>query len=409
MNFSAAPPPSVPRVIAIDGPAASGKSSVARRVASSLGWTYANTGAMYRAVTMAVLEAGIDPSDERAIADRLESIHLQMEPKGKGEIQVRLEGEVVPPEKLTTPEVNDAVSLVAKVREVRSKLVALQQSLAFHGEVVLEGRDIGTVVCPDAPLKIFLQANESIRENRRAAQGLTDKIKDRDRIDASREESPLAAASDAVVLDTSDLTLEQVVAKVLDRATGIFALESPAIDEAKAADGATTTANRGPLLYRFCRGAMKLFFDSFYHIEVIGQENILESGPALITSNHVSFFDPPLIGTRFQNVIHYLARKTLFSNPFNDWLLRSLHSIPVDQEKADFTSLKIVIRRLMAGERVLIFPEGSRSWDGVPLPAGAGVGLVIAKTGVPILPVRLSVCMKCSHAALFSQKSEVKS
>ena len=132
-----------------------------------------------------------------------------------------------------------------------------------------------------------------------------------------------------------------------------------------------------------------LFARAFFNHRVIGQENLSLPGGALIASNHASFLDPPFIGIAFDKQIHYLARKTLFDHPVAGAILRSWNSIPVDQDRPDMTSVRTVIRNLREGKKVLVFPEGSRSFDDVLLPGMPGVGLIVVKSGVPVIPVRL--------------------
>lgn len=132
------------------------------------------------------------------------------------------------------------------------------------------------------------------------------------------------------------------------------------------------------------RGVAKASFN----YEVIGRDRLIEEGGALIVSNHVSFLDPPLVGIAHKHGVYFLARKTLFTG-FAAWLYPRWNSIPIDQENPDMSSLKNVIKRLKGGDRVVMFPEGERSWDGQMLAAKAGVGLIVSKAKVPVLPVRL--------------------
>lgn len=125
------------------------------------------------------------------------------------------------------------------------------------------------------------------------------------------------------------------------------------------------------------------------NFRVIHPERLIEDGPALICANHVSFFDPPLVSICFQKEIHFLARHTLYSNPAARWIFPRLNVTPIDQDRAGMSGLKTMIRLLAAGQRVLIFPEGSRSPDGKPQPAAGGAGLVVAKSRAPVVPIRL--------------------
>lgn len=207
-------------VVAIDGPAGSGKSTVARAVSEALGLPALDTGAMYRAVTWAVLDAGIDPSDTAAVAALARRLDLDVGPP------VRVGGRNVNTA-IRTTEVSGAVSTVAAIPEVRVVLVGAQREwIRVHGGGVVEGRDIGTVVAPDALLKIYLVASEEERARRRQRQDDVSEasgdldatqaaIRQRDAIDSGRAASPLAAADDAVVLDTTGLAVEGVVEEVL--------------------------------------------------------------------------------------------------------------------------------------------------------------------------------------------------
>jgi cytidylate kinase len=212
-------------VVAIDGPAASGKSSVARRVAKQLGFVYVNTGEMYRAMAWLALRRGIDPSDAGAVADLASRARVEC-PVRDGVSAIEIDGEK-PEAHLREEAVNRAVSLVARVPEVRRSLVALQRALALERSLVMEGRDIGSAVFPETPYKFYIDASPEVRARRRAAEGYRDEIGARDRVDSSRAESPLTVAGDACVIDTSDLGIEAVVALVLERLAERGLAEAP--------------------------------------------------------------------------------------------------------------------------------------------------------------------------------------
>ena len=202
-------------VIAIDGPAGAGKSTVARGVATALGFTYLDSGAMYRCVGLAALETGVAVDDGAALGELARGLDLQLD----GEA-VRMDGRDVS-EAIRRPEVTAAASRVSVHPEVREAMVARQRGLIDSGRYVAEGRDIGTVVSPDAPLKVYLTASESERARRRAAQTgepaeqVLEAMRARDARDRGREHGALRAADDATELDTTGLSPDEVVSRVV--------------------------------------------------------------------------------------------------------------------------------------------------------------------------------------------------
>lgn len=209
-------------VVAIDGPAAAGKSTVAKKVSKLLKCTYIDTGAMYRAITYYALKYGVNPEAEEDVVDLLPDIDLQLRPNGK----VILNGEDVT-QVIRTPAVSGKVSYVASYKAIRLHLVDLQRKMASSNSVVMDGRDIGTYVLPDADVKIFQVASVETRAKRRHKENLQHGIKcsleeieaelrKRDFIDSSRTFAPLKPASDAVILDTSDLSIDEAVNAVMN-------------------------------------------------------------------------------------------------------------------------------------------------------------------------------------------------
>ena len=208
--------------IAIDGPAGAGKSSAAKILAHRMGYTYLDTGAMYRAVTYEAQRRGL--SSEEEIIAMAEGLDMTVAP-GEGHMRVFLGGEEVTAH-LRTPQVSEAVSRVAAIPEVRAVMVALQRKLSAEGGTVLDGRDIGTVVLPRADVKIFLTASTHTRALRRyrelggsasgfTVEGIEEDIRKRDLMDSTRETSPLTAAADAVHLDNSGMTLEETAEAIM--------------------------------------------------------------------------------------------------------------------------------------------------------------------------------------------------
>jgi cytidylate kinase len=211
--------------ITLDGPSGTGKSSVARAVAARLGAAYLDTGAMYRAATVAVLDAGVDPTDAGAVARVVAAAAIEVGTAASTEI-VRVDGVDVAV-RIRSAEVTRAVSPVSAVPAVRRRLVDQQRALVAAADaVVVEGRDIGTVVLPDATVKIYLTAAPEVRAERRAGQlGLSEPaeiaalaadLRRRDEYDSSRADSPLRPAADAIVVDSTDLDRDQVVDRVVE-------------------------------------------------------------------------------------------------------------------------------------------------------------------------------------------------
>lgn len=223
---------SAPRCIAIDGPSAAGKSAVGARVARHFGCLFIDTGMMYRALTWLALERKIDLHDEAALARLAETEPIDVQP-GPPEApeagRVSIGGADVT-DRLRSTEVGGAVSLVSRVPKVREAMVALQRELAGRAPVVMAGRDIGTVVLPDAPLKVYLEASPDERVRRRhdellakgtelTEQQVRDELALRDAIDSERAVSPLRPAEDAIIIDTDRLSLDEVVARILELAS----------------------------------------------------------------------------------------------------------------------------------------------------------------------------------------------
>ncbi|WP_418417630.1 (d)CMP kinase [Anaerotignum lactatifermentans] len=210
--------------VAVDGPAGSGKSTVAKEIAKALGILYIDTGAMYRTVGMACLKKGIDPTDEEAVVASLDSLDMKIFPKAGGQ-RILLDGEDIT-SRIRTEEIGKSASSVAAYQKVREKLVEIQQGLAKEQSVIMDGRDIGTKVLPDAEVKIYLDASVEERAKRRVgeleAQGKTadletirEEIAQRDYQDMHRENSPLCRAEDAVNVDTTGLDIPAVTEKLL--------------------------------------------------------------------------------------------------------------------------------------------------------------------------------------------------
>ena len=212
--------------IAIDGPSGVGKTSIAKKIAREKGYLYIDTGAMFRALSVYFLGRGIKAEDEEAIGRSLKDVHLDIRYEDQTQHMI-VNGEDVT-SKLRTEAVSRAASVISQFRTVRSRLLEMQRELAASADTVMDGRDIGTVVLPNATLKIFLTARPKVRAERRFKQllelgqlhgatleSITKDIEERDYRDSHREIAPLKAADDAVIIDTSDISIEEVEAAIL--------------------------------------------------------------------------------------------------------------------------------------------------------------------------------------------------
>jgi cytidylate kinase len=377
-------------VIAIDGPAGSGKSTTAKALAQRFGLLYIDTGAMYRALTWAALTGGVDPSDGEALARLLAGAELTLSP-AKGDVTVHWNGRDVSGA-IRTPEVEAAVSLVSSHAPVRRSMVRRQQALGRQGGVVMEGRDIGSVVLPLATAKIFLSASLEARVDRRHRQyhhrgqsvpraDLAREMAERDRKDSERKTSPLAIPPDAIVVDSSSMTLEEQ-----NEACARACLVNPLLDRELVVD--LEEARRElPWHYRLAYGVMQCFA-RFYGLRQVGNEGRALPRGCLVACNHISMWDPPLIGSTFHRFrVHTLAKKELFRPWPLGPLFRGLDSIPINRRGYDHRAFAAASRALADGHNLVIFPEGTRRAIGHPGPVKSGLGILVQETRAPMQPI----------------------
>ncbi len=381
-------------IITIDGPAASGKSTIARMLAERLDASFLDTGAMYRAVTLAAMQARIDMSNERELLDVLNQKKFQFAAKDS-KMMASIDGIDVT-DGIRTPEVTASAKYIASAPKVREKLVEMQRQFAADEEkIVTEGRDQGTVAFPNACLKFYLTATPAERARRRAIEeGQTTRdqieqiqreIEERDASDQSRSVGPMKPADDAIVVDTTDLSVEEVVEKILEYAEGrIYRLPKM-------------------LWPRFARWLCKVFCRTFFRLHPQGRENIPDYGPLVLICNHQSFLDPVFCGIFVKRPLYYLARDTLFRGLFGK-LLVSIQTIPVKRGEADLPAMRTVIGKLKQGNGVCLFPEGTRTSDGKITAFKPGFGLLCRRGNAAVVPVLIDGAFETwpRHKKLFS-------
>ena len=401
-------------VIAIDGPAGSGKSTTARLAAERLGYRQIDTGAMYRAVTLKAIEQGLDPEDGERIGSLAAGTSISMERAADGTMHVWLDGRDVTRE-IRTPEVTRQVSPVSAHPSVRRVMVREQRRLSESGGVILDGRDIGSVVLPHADIKAYMDASPEVRARRRL-QELTEKgiktslaevesdIERRDRYDSSRADSPLTAPVGAWILDTTELTVAQQVEKVV----------SLAKDRAgELAERIVLGRRKVPVekirpLYRFGQEVILLLLKGLWGIRIDRKEQRRFNENYIFVCNHRAFADPPLVGSTIRREVHFLAKDDLFRNPLFAGLIRAFNAIPLKRLAFDRSILRKSMALLEEGQSILLFPEGHRIFTmelGKPM---SGIGYLAVKSGVPVFPLYVDGSNRLRDCLLRKQRLIVK-
>lgn len=377
------------RIIAIDGPAGSGKSTIARAIADRLGLATLDTGACYRAVTAAALRAGLDFADADSLGELARNAELSIDGR------VLINGIDVTSD-IRADDVNHHVSLAAANPQVREAMVAWQRHwTASHGGGVVEGRDIGTVVFPDATVKLYLTATPEERARRRPEEGHTS-VERRDRLDSTRAHSPLTLASDALEIDTTELAVDEVVNLVLEAVTRAETSEAGATSRhlgLRDAPGRGTTfvpdAHRTGF-YRFARKLVWVLAQIWFRPHRSGPGVIPATGAALIAPVHRSNLDFLFAIYATDRKIFFMAKDSLWKSRLLGKLLIVLGAFPVHREVADRSALGNAEAVLAAGEVLVLFPEGTRREGPEIGEILEGAAFLSARGNAPVLPVGLA-------------------
>lgn len=397
-------------IIAIDGPAGSGKSTIAREVAKKLGLRYLDTGAMYRTVTLLALEAGLVPDRVGEAGELAAAAPIRLEERDNDLTRVFL-GDREVTDEIRGRTVSQNVSAVSAEPSVRAVLTKRQRGEASKGMAVLEGRDMGTVVVPDADVKVFLTATIEERARRRqlqleaqgASQPLEELIADiaaRDAYDSGRELAPLRKADDAVEIDTTGMTIDEVVAAVCALATGdkTGSTAVPAMPTVPPVPTGTRAGSkwplsrmiRGPLdkaLYRFAFSFIPPLVRFFFRVRIDGAENVPATGAVVLASNHRSNLDPFFLGSSSPRMVHFMAKSELWSFKPLGWLVDRLGAFPVNRGEADRRAVRHALDVLAAGAVLGLFPEGHRQREKELGDIRAGVTMFSLREGVTTIPV----------------------
>jgi len=383
-------------IITIDGPAGSGKSTIAREVAKRLGMRYLDTGAMYRTITLLALEAGLVPGRLDEAGALAAATPLRFEERRDDLTRVFVRDREVTDE-IRGRAVSQNVSAVSADQGVRSVLTRKQREEAARGDLVLEGRDMGTVVVPTADLKVFLTASIEERARRRQLQlegqgvsqpfdQLTADIAARDAYDSGREIAPLRKADDAVEIDTSALTITQVI----DAVCALVAEKHLSAPATQAKKWRLSRMVRGPLdtlLYRFAYSFLPPLWRLLFRMTISGRDYLPSSGAVVLASNHRSNLDPFFLGVSSSRQIHFMAKAELWKVKPLGRVLDILGTFPVRRGEADRMAVKRAIEVLSAGGVLGIFPEGHRQREGLLGEIHPGASLFSLREGVVTIPV----------------------
>lgn len=354
--------------VAIDGPAGAGKSTVAKKVANKLKIKYIDSGAIYRAITWKCLKEKIDLNNKEAVIEITKKIKIELKSKKR----VFVDDKEITKE-IRKPIIDKNISIVARNDGVREQVVKLLQQLSASGGVIMEGRDITTVVLPHADVKFYLDADITCRANRRYKE-LLDKeeknidlshiqqqIKYRDTQDKTRTIGPLVRTGDAIYIDTTTLTINEVVSAIIK---GIRNVQN---------------INPRSKLYLVLYLIGKILFRILFNLKVTGQENIPLASGVLIAANHVSYADPPVIGCVLPRQVYFMAKQELFNHIFLRWLFKRVNTFSINRGGSSTEAFKKVLRLLEKGNGIVIFPEGQRSFDGKLQPPKPGIGMIMCK------------------------------
>ena len=385
--------------IAIDGPGGAGKSSLAKEVAKRLQIVYVDTGALYRTIGVYMLSLGIDPKDEEAVKPNLKDISLELKFIDGNQV-ILINGRIVGDE-IRTPEASMAASAVSAHGSVREFLLMTQRSIAETNSVIMDGRDIGTVILPYAEVKIFLTASPEARARRRFEELKTKGIEttyeqvfsemaERDKNDSTRAIAPCVPADDAIMLDNSELDVEGTIDAVIKIINGVK----------------KKRAKKWNPFYATCRFFINIFMHLFVRVRAVGKENIPKDGSLVLCANHIGIKDVFLIGISYPRQLFFLSKKEWFSVPVMSSIMRAWGAIPLDRGGRDVGALKNAVAVAKEGKTIALFPQGHRMPGINPkdTPVKSGAALIAYHAHADVLPV----CIKTKDVKYkFMRKIEV--
>ena len=385
-------------IVAIDGPAGSGKGSITKIIAEKMKLSCIDTGAMYRCVTLDIIRKNIDMTDLESVKSLLEEINIELNEK---EGKVFLNGEDVTSE-IRSVEVSKKVSIVSAIKEVRLKLVDMQRKIAENKDIIMEGRDITTVVFPNADVKIYLDASEEERAKRRYKQNqengieasyeeILENIKKRDYNDMHKDFGALVRSEDAIYIDSSNLTIKQVTEQILD----IIKEKKKEIEINKKIYEEEPDSFRKRCRLKLIKKIMMIFFYiPVYRIKVINKNYVPKEGAYIICANHVNMLDALAVVCTNKRKVRFICKDTMFRSKILSWALKSADTIPLNRDKNDIEAMKRTIKGIKNGDLLGIFPEGTRKGMEKNMKAKNGAAFFAIKTGVKVIPLGIQGSFK---------------
>ncbi len=421
-------------IVAIDGPAGSGKGTVTKIISEKENLISIDTGAMYRCVALDCIKNGIDYENLQGIEERLKDIDIELK-NSDGQKFILLNGKDVTKE-IRTPEVDAVVAKFAQIKIIRDKMTPLQRKMGTNQDIIMEGRDIGTVVFPNADVKIYLECSVEERARRRYKQNqakniectyeeVLESIKERNKLETEREIAPLIKADDAVLVDSTNLTIDEVVNKIseiinqkrnnkigkeiqmtkdesniieksLEKKTTSKAKMSKVQDEKREI---VPKYQKPKILKRIARVIVKSAIFAYckivYRMKIIGTENIPKEGAVIFCGNHRSYLDPPLIEvTCKRSETRFIAKQELTKNKFLALLGYIFDAILVNRDSKDIGAIKESLKTLKQGECIALFPEGTRNGLAKGEKAKDGVAFFALNSDATVIPVGIKGGLK---------------
>lgn len=383
-------------IVAIDGPAGTGKGAVTSRVAKKMNLISIDTGATYRCVALETINKNVDISEKGKIIEISKNIDIKLTVDGK----VYLNKQDVS-KRIRENDVTNIVSQVSSIPEVRQNMVKLQRKIAQGKDVIMEGRDITTVVFPNADVKIYLDADIEERAKRRYNQNkekginisyeeVLENIRKRDENDKNKEVGALKIAEDAIVIDTTNVTLKENVKKVLN----IVKEKKKEIDIEKKIYYERPNTKWKMFEAKVVKGFLGLLYRLVYRVKIVGKENIPKQGACIICANHLNYLDAAAVVIFNKRKVRFIAKEDLFHSKLMNWLAHVFDIIPIKRGKQDIESMKRSMKALKDGEILGIFPEGTRKGIAKNVKVKNGAAFMAIRNGVRVIPVGIQGSFK---------------